>query len=98
MAGNAQAAQGMALWVFPFTFVSSALVPVASMPGWMQPVAAHQPVTAMVNAVRSLVLGDPTLAGAAGHTTAYWVVASLLWSAAIVAVFAPLAGARSRRS
>lgn len=90
VAGNAQAAQGMALWVFPFTFVSSALVPVASMPGWMQPVAEHQPVTAMVNAVRALVLDGPSATPD--------VVAALLWSVAIVAVFAPLAVARYRRS
>ena len=27
------------------------------MPGWMQPFAEHQPITVMVDAVRSLVLG-----------------------------------------
>ncbi|MGH9049248.1 MAG: ABC transporter permease, partial [Acidimicrobiia bacterium] len=39
MAANAQAAQGMTLMVVPLTFVSSAYVPVESLPGWMQPVA-----------------------------------------------------------
>jgi ABC-2 type transport system permease protein len=34
-AGNAQAAQGIAFMVFPLTFVSSAYVPVSTMPGWM---------------------------------------------------------------
>ena len=97
VAGNAQAAQGMSLLVFPLTFVSSAYVPVDSMPGWMQPVAEHQPVTAMVNAARSLALGDPAAAGLS-HSTGYWVAASLAWSAALVAVFAPLAVARYRRS
>jgi ABC-2 type transport system permease protein len=97
MAGNAQAAQGMSLLVFPLTFVSSAYVPVDSMPGWMQPVAEHQPITTMVNAARSLALGDPAAAGLS-HSTAYWVVLSLAWSAALVAVFAPLAVARYRRS
>jgi ABC transporter DrrB family efflux protein len=96
-AGNAQAAQGMSLLVFPLTFVSSAYVRVDTMPGWMQPVAEHQPITAMSNAVRSLALGDPALAGL-GHTTTYWVVLSLVWSASIVAVFAPLAVARYRRT
>jgi ABC-2 type transport system permease protein len=96
-AGNAQAAQGMSLLVFPLTFVSSAYVRVDTMPGWMQPVAEHQPITAMSNAVRSLALGDPGLAGL-GHTTTYWVVLSLIWSAGIVAVFAPLAVARYRRT
>src|SRR5262249_57883426 len=42
-AGTAQAAQGMGMIVFPFAFVSSAYVPVDSMPGWLQVFAAHQP-------------------------------------------------------
>ena len=59
LAGSAQAAQGMSLLVFPFTFVSSAYVPVETMPGWMQPIAEHQPITAMIGAVRSLVARRP---------------------------------------
>jgi ABC transporter DrrB family efflux protein len=96
-AGSAQAAQGLSLLVFPLTFVSSAYVPVDSMPGWMQPVAEHQPITVMTNAVRTLVLGDPAAAGLTG-STAHWVVLSLLWSAGLISVFAPLAVARYRRS
>ena len=57
LAGNAQAAQGMGMVVFPFAFISSAYVPVASMPGWLQVFAKHQPLTYMVNAVRALTLG-----------------------------------------
>jgi ABC transporter DrrB family efflux protein len=97
VAGNAQAAQGMSLLVFPLSFVSSAFVPVDTMPGWMQPIAEHQPITVMTNAVRSLALGDPALAGLSG-STAHWVVLSLAWSVAIVALFAPLAVLRYRRS
>jgi ABC-2 type transport system permease protein len=51
----------------------------------------------MCNAVRSLALGDPGLAGL-NHTTTYWVVFSLVWSAGILAGFAPLAVALYRRS
>jgi ABC-2 type transport system permease protein len=97
VSGNAQAAQGMSLLVFPLTFVSSAYVDVGTMPGWMQPIAEHQPVTVMSNAVRALALGDPATAGLS-HGTGYWVGLSLVWSAAIVALFAPLAVARYRRS
>ena len=43
--------------VFPFTFASSAFVPVASMPGWLQGFAKHQPFTVVVDAFRSLALG-----------------------------------------
>jgi ABC-type multidrug transport system permease subunit len=95
-AGNAQAAQGMALMVFPLTFVSSAYVPVESMPGWLQAFAQNQPLTVMVDAVRALSQG-PAAEAALGHTAGYYVVRSLLWAAAIVAVFAPLAVARYRR-
>jgi ABC-2 type transport system permease protein len=95
-AGNAQAAQGMALLVFPLTFVSSAYVPVETMPGWLQAFAEHQPLTVMVDAVRALTQG-PAAEAMLGHSAGYFVVRSLLWSAAIVAVFAPLAVARFRR-
>jgi ABC transporter DrrB family efflux protein len=97
VAGNAQAAQGMSLLVFPLTFMSSAYVPVDSLPGWMQPLAENQPITAMVNAVRALALGGADAAHLA-HSTAHWVVLSLLWSAGIVLAFAPLAVARYRSS
>jgi ABC-2 type transport system permease protein len=96
LAGTAQAAQQMALLVFPLTFVSSAYVPVQTMPGWLQGVAAHQPITYMVDAVRALSQG-PAAEGLLGHPASYFVVRSLVWSAGIVAVFAPLAVARYRR-
>jgi ABC transporter DrrB family efflux protein len=97
-AGNAQAAQGMSsLIVVPFTFLSSAYVPVHSMPGWLQPFAANQPVTAMINATRCLMLGGPHNAGIS-HTTAYWVLLSLAWSVGILVVFSTLAVARFSRT
>jgi ABC-2 type transport system permease protein len=96
--GNAQAAQGMStLLVVPFTFLSSAYVPVDSMPGWLQPFAEHQPITVMINAVRSLMLGSTEAAGV-GHTTGYWVVLSLVWCAGMLAVFSTLAVHRFART
>jgi ABC transporter DrrB family efflux protein len=97
VAGNAQAAQGMSLLVFPLTFVSSAYVPVASMPGWLQAFARHQPITAMVDAVRALCLGDRATA-VLGHSAGHYVVTSIAWSVALIGVFAPLAVARFRRA
>jgi ABC-2 type transport system permease protein len=95
-AGNAQAAQGMGMIVFPFAFVSSAYVPVSSMPGWLQVFAKHQPLTSMVDAVRALTLGSHA-AALLGHPASYYVVRALLWAAAILAVCAPLAVAKYRR-
>jgi daunorubicin resistance protein C len=97
VSGSAQAAQGMSFTVFPLVFVSSAYVPVASMPGWLRPVAEHQPFTAMVGTVRGLTLGDGAEA-LLGHSTAWFAGRALLWCVAIVAVFVPLATRRFTRS
>jgi ABC-2 type transport system permease protein len=95
-ARNAQAAQGLALLLVPFTFVSSAYVPVSSMPGGLRAVAEHQPVTYMIEAVRSLTGGQPAEA-LLGHPASYFVARSLVWSAAILLVFGLIAVAHYRR-
>lgn len=96
VAGSAQAAQGFGLMVFPFTFISSAYVPVVSMPSWLRGFAENQPMTVMVNAVRTLTEGSPAEA-LVGHPASYFVVRSLIWSAVLIAVFISLAVARYRR-
>jgi len=97
VSGSAQAAQGMGMLVVPFSFISSANVPVASMPGWLQPFAANQPMSVIINAVRSLMAGGTEVVGI-GHSTGYWVALSLVWCAAILFVFGGLATARFSRS
>ena len=79
----------MALLIFPLTFVSSAYVPVESMPGWLQAFAEHQPITAMVNAVRTLTQGA-TAEAVLGHPAEYYVIRSLLWCAVLVLVLMTL--------
>jgi ABC-2 type transport system permease protein/oleandomycin transport system permease protein len=44
--------------IFPLTFASSAFVPVATMPGWLQAFAQHTPMTATIDTVRHLVSGQ----------------------------------------
>jgi ABC-2 type transport system permease protein len=85
LAPNSQAAQGMSMIAFIFAFISSTYVPVHTMPGWLQPFAKHQPITPMVDAVRSTLAGSATDVGLA-----------LVWCAALVAVFAPIAVLRYR--
>jgi ABC-2 type transport system permease protein len=96
IAGNAQAAQGLAFLVFPLTFVSSAYVPVESMPTWMQGFAEYQPITLMVDAVRALTQGA-VAESLLGHSAGFYVSRALVWSGAIIAIFAPLAALRYRR-
>ncbi len=74
--------------LFPVTFLSSAFVPVESMPSWLQPVAENNPFTTMVDAVRALFVGTP-----AGSDI--WL--AVVWSIAIALVFGALAIWRYRR-
>src|SRR5262249_11588483 len=97
LARNAQAAQGMSMLVIPLAFVSSAYVPVGSMPGWLQAFAEHQPVTAITNAIRSLMIGG-TGPAHAGHSTAYWVGLSIVWCAVIAVGSGAIAVGRFGRS
>jgi ABC transporter DrrB family efflux protein len=73
--------------VFPLTFVSSAFVPVASLPDGLRQFAEVNPFTVVVDAMRHLWLGAPA------HN---YVWGAVVWSLAIVAVFAPGAVARYR--
>ena len=75
--------------LFPVTFVSSAFVPVDSMPGWLQPVAEHNPFTTMVDAARALFVDTP-----AGNDI--WL--AVVWALAITAVFGALSIWRYRRA
>jgi ABC-2 type transport system permease protein/oleandomycin transport system permease protein len=75
--------------VFPLTFISSAFVPVDSMPSVLQAFADVNPFTLTVDAMRSLWLGAP-----AGNS----IWGAVLWALGILVVFAPLAVARYRRT
>lgn len=97
LAGSPQAAQGLSFMVFPLTFVSSAYVPVHTMPGWMQAFATHQPITVMSNAVRILSEGHAAQV-IIGQSLRTEVLISSAWTVGIIAVFAPLAVSRLRRS
>jgi ABC transporter DrrB family efflux protein len=89
-ASSAEAANAFGFTIlFPMTFVSSAFVPVESMPSWLEVVAENNPFTKMVNAARDLFVDV-----SAGNDV--WL--AVAWSLAIVAVFAPLSAWRYRRA
>ena len=88
--GDEESVQAFGLiWVFPLTFVSSAFVPIATMPGWLQAFANNQPVTYVIDTMRALALGGPVEAN-------LWK--SLAWLAGIFIVFVPLAVRAYRRA
>ncbi len=88
--GDPETAQAAAFPVLaPLVFASAAFVPVASMPGWLQPWARNQPVSVTAEAVRALTVGGPTSS---------LVIKSILWSVAIIAIFAPISVRLYRRA
>jgi oleandomycin transport system permease protein len=83
------AVQGiMFLLVLPLSFGSNTFVPTQTMPGWLQAFVKVNPISHLVSAVRGLMTGGPV----AGHVG--W---TLLWMAALLVVFAPLAVRAYRR-
>ncbi|HEY8983023.1 MAG TPA: ABC transporter permease, partial [Streptomyces sp.] len=54
---NAEAASNNALPLILLPLLSSAFVPVDTMPGWFQPVAEYQPFTPAIETLRGLLLG-----------------------------------------
>ena len=77
------------IWMFPFTFVSSAFVDPSTMPSWMEPIAEANPFTVVTNAGRALYNGHPV-----GDT----VWQSIAWSVGIIAVFSMLSIRRFARA
>jgi ABC transporter DrrB family efflux protein len=96
VSGNAQAAQQMGLVITPLVFLSSAYVPVASMPDGVRQFSQFQPVTPMVDAVRGLTTG-PQGQALLAHSTGHYIGLSLVWAVAIFVAFGFLAVLRFAR-
>jgi ABC transporter DrrB family efflux protein len=75
--------------ILPLTFASSAFVPVATMPSWLQEFAKVNPITTMVDAVRALFVGTPA------HNDVW---GAFVWVIGISVVFGVLAVWRYRRT
>jgi ABC-2 type transport system permease protein/oleandomycin transport system permease protein len=67
---------------FVLMFASNAVVPVSTMPGWLQPFARNQPLSVTVAAVRGLLEGGDA---------SQWIWQALAWCAGIFIVFFLLA-------
>lgn len=99
-ARNVEVAQSVGLvWLFPVSFVSSAFVSAASMPGPLRAFAEWNPFTAVIESTRGLFGNPPPpqfpeLTGwPAENATLY----AILCCVAILVIFVPLAAARYRR-
>jgi ABC-2 type transport system permease protein/oleandomycin transport system permease protein len=96
MVRSVEAAQsGGFIWLFPLTFASSAFVPVATMPSWLQGFARHNPVSVLADALRGLFHVNPALTTA---DTRWALIQSVLWIVGILLVFIPISVIRFRRT
>ncbi|MEJ7651897.1 MAG: ABC transporter permease [Chloroflexia bacterium] len=81
--------------IFPLTFLSNIFVPPQTLPGWLQPVAEWNPVSALTAACREL-WGNPNPYSAGGFPAEQPVLLTLIWVVVLLAVFAPLGVRRYR--
>jgi ABC transporter DrrB family efflux protein len=80
---NAETTQvGTMVITFPLVFVSSAFVPVETMPDWLQAIANINPVTVTVDAIRGLLITGQ-------YTPDLWQ--ALIWIGVLLLVFIPSA-------
>ncbi|MBI4117184.1 MAG: ABC transporter permease [Parcubacteria group bacterium] len=76
------------IWVFPLAFASSIFVPIETMKPGVRAFAEHNPISYVADLVRAFSLGNPI-----GNDIWY----ALLWIAAILIVFVPLAIGQYRK-
>ncbi|GAA3911457.1 ABC transporter permease [Microbacterium invictum] len=76
-AGSPEAANGYGFILLFVPYLSSAFVPVPSMPDWLQPIAQHQPITPIIETIRGLLMGSPTTGTA---------LIALAWCTGILAI------------
>jgi ABC-2 type transport system permease protein len=81
--------------IFPLTFLSSAFVPIATMPSWLQPIAEWNPVSTLTSSCREL-FGNPNPYATDSFPGEHPVLVSVVWIVVIFVVFAPLAVRRYR--
>ncbi|TDD64669.1 ABC transporter permease [Jiangella aurantiaca] len=84
------AASAGLIWLFPVTFLSNAFIPTPTLPDWLQPVADWNPLSSFVAASREL-FGNPNVFATDGFPAEHPILLSLIWVVVIIAVFAPLA-------
>ncbi|MEU8876572.1 ABC transporter permease [Streptomyces javensis] len=74
---NAEAASNSAMPLILLPLISSAFIPIDSIPGWFQPIAEYQPFTPAIETLRGLLLGTEI-----GHNG--WL--ALAWSIGLTAL------------
>lgn len=96
---NAETTQAASFPIMaPLVFASAAFVDVRTMPGWLQPWARNQPLSAIITASRRLILNEQQaqVLGLTESTTSL-VLKALAWIVGLTLVFGTLAIRKYRR-
>jgi len=81
--------------ILPLTFISNVFVPIQTLPDWLQPVAAWNPVSTLTASLREL-FGNPNPFAASGLPAEIPIIITIGWMVVLLAIFAPLAVRRYR--
>ncbi len=88
VARTPEAANGFTFFLMFLPYASSAFVPIATMPTWLQGFSAHQPITPIIESVRGLLNGTPI-----GNAP----MQAIVWCVGILVVSVGLSGVAFRR-
>lgn len=78
IAKSVESASTLSFFMLFLPYLSSAFVPPETMPAWLRPVSQHQPITPVIETVRSLLIGTPM--GDNGRVALAWCSGLLLFS------------------
>jgi ABC-2 type transport system permease protein len=95
--GSEQAAGQASILIFPVTMLSNVYVPTSGMPAWLRAIADWNPVSALAAATRDL-FGNPASPANGTWQLEHPVVATLAWTALLLAIFIPLCTRRFART
>ena len=87
-ASSPEAASGYGFILLFLPYLSSAFVPVETMPAWLQWIAENQPITPVIETIRGLLMGTPI------GDSAWWAIG---WCVGIIVVSAVWGGWLFRR-
>jgi ABC-2 type transport system permease protein len=94
--GKEETAAQSAVLLLPVTALSNVFVPTSGLPSWLRVISDWNPISAVAAAARQL-FGNPAAPANGAWPLEHPVVASLAWTALLLAVFVPLATARYAR-
>ncbi len=81
LAKSPEGANGFTFVIMFLPYASSAVVPIDTMPSWIQGFARHQPITPLIETLRGLMLGTPV--GSNGWIAVAWCIGVLFISIAL---------------